>query len=476
MSFAMIMRKKMRFGNRGFITLFIIVFGSIFLIIIGGTLGFILTQHRAEKIKGEREKALQIAEAGINYYRWFLSHYPDDLTDGTGEPGPYEHEYYDPEGEAVGKFSLEISGVSQCDAITAVDITSTGWTYQEPDFTRKVRARYSRPSVAEFAYIINDNVWAGSDREIKGKYHSNGGIRMDGENDSLVTSAKETWNCTPSFGCDYPYEEKPGVFGEGEGQELGLWQFPVEPIDFTGITLDLAQMKTLAQSSGVYLPPVNQAYHVIFNSNGTFDVYKVTSIGSVYGYSIDEGWHWDYHVIQNETFLQNYSLPQDCGLIFVEDKLWLEGEVRGKVTIVAADLINPNSDPDIILNGNINYTTLDGSDGLLAIGENNVLIPLYSPDQMELRGIFMAQKGHFGRNHYPCSWYWPYCDREKLEMYGSVISNGRVGTKWSYYGDGFASGYRNRENTYDRKLMTDPPPLTPYSDDEYRFIKWEEVE
>lgn len=463
--------------NRGSITFLVLIFAGIMTTIFIGTTGFVFTQHRLQVKKAEMESAMEIAEAGLNYYRWFLAHYPDDLQDGTGGSGPYEHEYSDPEGGAIGKFSLDISGNTQCNTVTSIDITSTGWTYAEPTLERVLKARYSRPSVAEFAYIIDDNVWAGSDREIKGKYHSNGGIRMDGENDSLVTSAKETWNCTTSFGCNYPYEVKDGVFGSGEGSEL--WKFPEESIDFTGITLDLAQMKTAAQNYGVYLPPPADigypsgvGYHIVFVNNGTFDVYVITRLNRVRAYSSDLGWHWSYEDIRRESFYNNFPIPSDCGLIFVEDDLWVEGEVKGKTTIASANLITPSVDTNVWLEGNINYTTDDGTDGLLVIGENNVLIPLYSPDSMELSGIFMAQKGHFGRNHY---YYWPWYDRDKLEIKGSVVSKGRVGTKWSYGNGSFASGYRDRENTYDRKLMTSPPPMTPFSDDEFTFIKWEEI-
>lgn len=466
----------------GSITLLVVIFAGIMVMIFGGTVGFIFTQHRLQNKKADLSSALQISEAGLDYYKWFLSHYPDDLQDGTGAPGPYEHEYSDPEGAPIGKFSLAISGNSVCDSVSSIDIASTGWTYSSPDLKRTIKARYSRPSVAEYAYIIDDNVWAGGDRVIKGKYHSNGGIRMDGENDSLVTSAKETWNCTPSFGCASPYEVKPGVFGAGSGSEL--WKFPSELIDFTGLTLDFAKMKYAAQNSGgIYFPPPSEigypngrGYHVIFKSDGTFDVYVVTRLGRVYSYSSEEGWHWSYEVISRENFYNNYTIPSGCGLIFVEDDLWVEGEVKGKVTVASADLINPNVDTNVWLNGNITYTTTDGSDGLLVLGENNVRIPLYSPDQMSLRGIFMAQKGHFGRNLYTC-WYSPNDKRTSLKINGSIVSKGRVGTKWSYWywGCGYNwSGYDQRENSYDRKLMSAPPPMTPFTSDEYKFIDWNE--
>jgi len=467
-----IIKKK---TERGSVVLLVLVFTGVMTLLLGGTSNYVLTQHRAQLKKAELEFAVQIAEAGVDYYRWFLSHYPDDLQDDTGDVGPYEHEYSDPEGGAIGKFSLNITGNAQCGSIYSVDIESTGWTYNEPGIKRTVKARYARPSVAEYAYIIDDNVWAGSDRSIKGKYHSNGGIRMDGTNDSLVTSAQEIWNCTSSFGCDSPYEVKDGVFGSGSGS--ALWSYPAEEIDFTNLTLDLVQMKTQAQASGIYLPVSTDlnskglGYNVIFKDDGTFDVYIVTKLGRVRAYKSDKGWVWNYESIKKRVFYNNYAIPTDCSLVFVEDDLWVEGMVEGKTTIVSADLITPNVDTDVILNWNILYNDSDGSDGLLVVGENDVMIPLESPDAMELNGIFVAQKGSFGRDYYNTGW--PLYDRDFLKINGSIVSKGRVGTSWSC-GGSFCSGYRTRINSYDRKLMTDPPPMTPFSDDEYRFIKWEE--
>jgi hypothetical protein len=460
----------------GYITILAVVFSAVFVLILSSLTGFIFVQHRLQIAKENREQAIQIAEAGLDYYKWFLAHFPDDLQDGTGGPGPYEHEYSDPEGGAIGKFSLEINGNLNCGETSSVSINSTGWTYADPSLKREVFGKYARPSVAEYAYILNSSVWAGSDREIKGRYHSNGGIRMDGENQSTVTSAVEDWLCSESFGCDPP-ETKAGIFGSGGGFEL--WEFPVPPIDFVGLTVDLVNMKNRAVSDGVYLGSSGaQGYHIILKNDGTFDLYRVDNTSWVWSIHIDDlsTWQRDYHTITSETFLGNNTIPADCGLVFVEDKLWLEGEVKGKLTVASADVTNPNVDTDLILAGNINYTTTDGSDGLTAIGEHSVLIPVQSPDNMELRGIFIAQKGYFGRNLYP-RWYEPYDHRSTLEINGTIVSNGRVGTKWgcSVWAcrDGW-SGYNSRENSYDRKLATDPPPLTPYTSEEFKFVEWRE--
>jgi len=246
-------------------------------------------------------------------------------------------------------------------------------------------------------------------------------------------------------------------------------------------------MKTQAQNNGLYFGPVGgesnqRGYHVILRSDNTADVYRVTRTQYHWGLHIDDigaGWQRDYHTIDRETFIANYSIPADCALLFFEDKVWLEGQVSGKVTIAAADVSQPNYDPSVIINDDITYTTSDGTDGLTVIAENSVLVPLYAPDDLEIRGILIAQKGYFGRNLYGC-WYAPYDKRNSLTMNGTIVSNERVGTKWGYTSRPSCvnewSGFDTRINSYDRNLATDPPPLTPFVDDEYKFVEWREVE
>ena len=88
---------------------------------------------------------------------------------------------------------------------------------------------------------------------------------------------------------------------------------------------------------------------------------------------------------------------------------------------------------------------------------------------MELRGIYIAQKGHFGRNHYPLN------TKEKIEIYGSIVSNGRVGTQWTS-GSSVVSGYLKRENYIDSELIYSPPPFVPSTSPEFNILDWEEIE
>jgi Tfp pilus assembly protein PilX len=472
--------------TRGFLLVLVLVFGAIFFLIASAFIGYVVTQGSLVRAKHAKEQALNIAEAGLNYYRWYLAHYPGDTTNGTTTPGPYVHTYADPEGTTLGEFSLELASSTACGEVYAIDITSTGRSYDTPDVTRTIYGRYARPTVTEYAYIINANVWAGADRTIIGPYHSNGVIRMDGTNNSTVTSGQETWVCDGSMSCSPggTGSVKDGVYGNGPNDHL--WSFPSPPINFTGLTVDLSAMQTKAQTGGglYFAPSGNYGYRIRFNANGTITVYRVTNTTSYWGYTQASGWLQERHVISSQTTVGTYTIPTSCSVIFVEDKVWLEGVVNGKVTLAAADVDTPGTNPSIILHNNITYAT--ATSGLLAIGEQDVLVGLQVPDDMVLNGIFAAQNGRFGRNHYceSCndggsrglpSALDQYVFRDTLTVNGTIVSNAREGTKWTS-GSTYISGFNTRYNSYDRNLVANPPPLTPEVSDTYRFIEWREMD
>jgi hypothetical protein len=468
----------------------VLVFGSALFVVLSAAIGFSIGQSQVVTARVEIQRATDIAEAGLNYFRWQLAHFPDDTTGGTGLPGPYVRPYVDPEGGAIGEFSISVASSTYCGDVASIDVRSTGFTYAAPQYRRTVSARYVRPTVAEYAYIINSNVWAGASRTIIGPYHSNGGIRMDGTNLSTVSSGQTTWNCTSTFGCNTP-STTPGVFSSTANANRALFNFPSAPINFTGLVTDLAQMQNRAQTrGGIFIPPSGVfGYRVTFNSNGTITVRRVTSTTQVWGFNNDTDWQQERHVIaatsNTGAGAGTYTIPASCPLIFVEDKVWLDGVVNQKVTLAAADTDTAGLDHSIILNDNITYST--SSAGLLAIAEQDVLLGLNVPDNMTINGIMIARNGRYGRNHY-CSSAAPACPnntynlpsglanyrfRSTLTMNGTIVSNGRVGDQWSS-GGLWISGFGVRNNSYDRNLVESPPPLVPETSDVYVFRDWRE--
>lgn len=477
-------------GQGGYLVVLLLVFGAVFFTIFTAFMGFTITGSKISDAKMNSEQALQIAEAGLNYYKWFLAHHPDDIQNGTGEEGPYIVPFSDPEGDVIGEYSLEVDGNLACETVTSVDITSTGYTSKEPSIERRVYARYARPNVAEFSHIVNANVWAGPDRVIYGPYHSNGFVRMDGLNNSKVTSGQTSALChtldictaSPQFTGSYTSVN--GVFGNGAGSDL--WEWSVPPVSFTGVTVDLSDMKERATNSGgkYYAHSGNAGYYVLFNSNGTYTVKTVKS-------SKAKGNAWGHHknILNSATTVGTYTIPSTCGVLFFEDNVWIEGVVNGKVTVAAA-APNSTTDPRVVIVGNITYANDDS--GLLLIAEENINIGLNVPDNMTINGIFVAQKGKFHRPYYYVNnsdyadsdpdkiriqnSMSSYMKRNSLTTNGTIVSNGRVGTKWTCSGGVYCNGFEYRYDYYDRDLAIDPPPLTPKTSDNYQFIEWREEE
>ena len=134
--------------QKGIIISYVLVFGSIFLILLAALSGFILIQQRQSIQKIAWQESLEIAEAGINYYKWCLNN-------GVEADCQLQKTYYDSSGGVLGQFSLEIDSILNCGQITETTITSTGWTSIFPQIKRKVRVLYGRPSVAQYSYIFH---------------------------------------------------------------------------------------------------------------------------------------------------------------------------------------------------------------------------------------------------------------------------------------------------------------------------------
>ncbi len=445
----------------------VLVFAGIFLTIVTSFVVFVVTQSRLIDQKFQFEQSGHAAEAGLNYFKWYLAHYPSSTS--TSMTGVYR----DPEGSAIGEYRISVASTTYCGETASLQVTSEGSTYENPNVKRSITARYAQPTVAEYSFIINSNVWVGADQQIVGPYHTNGGVRMDGTNNSVVTSGQTDWSCTPNFGCN-PTTTRDGVFTTTANANPALFDFPSGSINFAGITVDLSTIQNRAQNSGglYFGPSGREGYHVIFLNDGQVEVRRVNSKQAE-----PNGFAWGFymHILNGTTLVGTYTIPTSCPVLFFEDQVWLEGTVRGKVTMAAADVDTAGVDPSILLNNNITYA--NATSGLLAIAEYDMTIPLVVPDNMVLNGLYIAQNGKFGRNSYntgsiPNAWD-AYVQRNSLTLNGTIVSNGRVGTKWVNTGTGaFISGFNNRYTTYDRNMMTAPPPYTPETSDVYEFSDW----
>ncbi len=458
-------------AEKGYITIIILItitISSIILFSFGALVG---TQYTISQRQTAVEQSLQIAEAGLNYYRWHLAHAPNDFTQGTGQPGPYITDFTDPQGGVTGQYSIEVTPPENGSYI--VTIQSTGWTLTNPQITRTITATYGRSSMAQYAFLHNSNIWLGSGLEIFGPVHSNGGIRNDAINHSLVTSSLDTYTCASDNGCS-PSVTQPAVWGSGG--DTNLWNFPQTPVDFNGISVNFAEMRTAAQSEGVYLGQSgNWGYRIIMLSDGTFNVYRVTNATNLRGYDNNTGGCQNlYQGISTQTLVGNYS-QADNPIIFAEDTVWLEGTITHPIQVVAARFPIATNNMDIWINDNITYSNMNGSVRAGIIAQNNIYFARNLPNNFVLHGALLAQNGRIMRHHYNVSGCSPSATaaiRNSLTIFGAVISAQKSYWNWNS-STTLQSGFQARNITYDANLRHAPPPYFPTTGD-YEFISWTE--
>lgn len=457
--------------KKGTVTPALLVITSAFLVVIYGLLMLLSLQLDYVQRRVASEEALNIAEAGVNYYRWHLAHAPEDFTSDLGI-----HQYKDPQGDVVGEYELEVLPPSQGSSV--VTIKSTGRSYANPGIERTIITAYGKQSFAKYAFLNNASAWYGDNITVHGDIHSNNGIRMDGTNTGLVTSAKEEYMCGSETGC-HPPTRRPGVWGSGGDQSL--WEYPVNYLDFDTVSFDFDSMRSSAQTEGLYLEESNRyGYHLVFNPDATVTISEIRRLDDYYGYlppgeglgnAGQGGCRRRYQKIISETSLGTYELTT-TPIIFAEDDLWVEGVVNGRVTVVAAGFPVQSSIKNIWINNNLTYAQYDGSNVLGLIAQNDIYFARDIPMNFRVDGALLAQKGRIVRHGY--LWWcggWGDTVKDKLTINGAMISFGK--SYWNYGGEPPDSGFIEREIFYDGNLLYAPPPYFPTTG-EYQFITWKE--
>lgn len=485
---------------RGIVLINVMVFSAVAISAVTFFITWASSSVKMAKSTFYKEQALQIAEAGIDYYRWHLAHSPSDFQDGTGTSGPYSHIFYDKDGNVLGHFILTI--IPPITGSTIVTIKSEGRVDAYPNIKRTIQTKLAIPSFAKFAIVADDVMRFGEGTEVFGPIHSNKGIRFDGVAHNLVTSAVSSYDDPDhsgnvEFGVHTHVNVGGGINSNFRSQEapptspvqsrtdvfITGRQFPVPPSDFTGITNDLSIIKTKAQSGGKYLAPSGQVgYHIVLKVDDTYDLYRVTNLyshsssycssTSSYG---DSTWGtWSIRTSNGETFVGNYANP-DNGLIFVEDNVWVDGQINtARITIAAGAFPdNVNTRKSIIVNKDLLYTNYDGTDVIGLIAQQDITVGMVSEDDLRIDAALMAVNGKAGRHYYSayCS---PYHLRSLLTLYGMIGSSKRYGFAWT--SGSIKTGYDVRTIIYDANLLYGPPTSFPLTSDKYSTISWDEIE
>lgn len=471
--------KTKKYNNRGSVLAYALIIVSITTIILVSILGYISSQLKFSFNRVEKEKAFQIAEAGIYYYRWYLAHETSGKTAQeintflqTGGPmgfSPAAVNYED-----IGQYQIEIE--QPVAGSTILNVESTGWSNKEPDLKRTVKVRFRRPSWSEYSVLADDFMRFGAGTNVFGKIHSNGGIRFDGVASNVVSSLLPTVD-DPDHGGGNEFgvhthnnpvdplpptavPERTDIFEAGR-------QFPVSEVSFNGAISDLNLMRTESQAGhGIYF---NDIYgrKITLRNDGKMDVCRVAVYGaSSYGISRyrrndDSG---NCNTCSGQCAPTTYDIPNN-GVIFIEDRnAWVEGTINGiKITIAVA---GATSDIYIGVN-NLRYTNYDGSDIIGLVAQRNISVILDSQDFLTIDAALLAQSGRVGRDYYIGNF------KNTITINGSIATNMRYGFSW-VCGGTYCSGYANRNLNFDNNLLYYPPPYFP-TGNEYAIDLWEEL-
>jgi len=513
--------------NKGDILLSVLIFAAIAVTITIGFVNWGASMLSSIRTLQTREQALQIAEAGIDYYRWHLAQSPTDYTDGTTTPAPYYHNFYDKNNNLIGAFSLTITPPPN--GSTKVIITSTGTTTANPTLARKIQAILAEPSLAQYAVVANNYMRFGSGTVVNGPVASNRGIHFDGVANNIVSSAVSTdtdpdydtgqslatnianGNCTQvSYGVHTcvttadPTPPTPIHFPPNDHSTdvfLAGRQFPVPAFPFSGLSVNLNNLHTIADNNvnggacttanGPCWKNVSSAgyygYYIHLNTNNTYDIYKVTNLMSApNGCTTDNSVQWDtWSYTSLSPKIGTYVIPT-AGVIFVEDNLWIDGTNVGqststRVTIAAAATIG-QSDPTkysaITINNNLTYAVHDGSSVIGLIAQGNINVGLMSPDSLQIDSALVAELGRVGRYYYSNSCQSSYA-RTSLTLNGMIATDFRYGFAYTGSNPGcsnVSSGYCTRTINYDSNLYYSPPPNFPLASTQYQTVSWKQIQ
>lgn len=475
----------------------------------------------------ERQQAFNIAEAGINYYLWHLSHNPTDYKDGQSTPatpdptlgyGPYVHDYVDNNAVNEGTFTLWIK--PQSSSSTLATVRSIGQV-KGTNTIRTVEAQLGEPSFASYAVDDDSALWFGADETADGPIHSNQGIRMDGPNTDTVSASNSTYVPSTQLGGDGRTSE-PGVWcslsvasPNCATRNKSSWTYPSPTIDFNQVSSSLCSMKKTAFAAdsatssldntsnpcnqipttrtAAYLPErstsfsLSRGYLINLNSNGTYDLYYVngeTDTNSTYSTALT-----------TQAVATGIAVPSS-GVIFAEDNVWVRTNPTfdGRVTIASGRLATSNN-TDIVIADDLDYARKDGSDAIGLVTEGDVLVAPYAPPAsgsftFEVDAAILSENGSV---EYPltyrsrsssCTRGWVN-SAQQLLFYGSIsnrqtwtwnwlVGNNSCGNAARDPVNGYISGIENTTTQYDYNLLYDPPPSYPLTSG-FNILSWREV-
>ncbi len=475
-----------------------------------------------------QQKALNIAESGINYYLWHMAHNGQDYRDGQSTPadpdpnlgyGPYKHNYVGSDGKKQGTFTLWVKPESK--GSTVVTVRSIGQVGSDSQNRRVIEAKLGAASFASYGLVADTEFWFGRNETANGPVFSNQGVHMDGKNTDTVGSANARYRPDSRYGGDGRMHN--GVWCDSsvtspvdcDSRDKSSWHYPMPSVDFNNVASSLCNIKKVAfredqSTAGIadqsnacqqtpstrtagYLPRLSRwwqatrGYLIELNPDGSYNLSKVTG-------EYDRAGSYS-SALSTRTIGSNIAIPAS-GVIYAEDNVWVRTnpDFHGRATIAAGRLGSNYYKADINIADDVRYSTKDGQDAIGLVAEGNVIIKPYAPPNsssfnFEVDAATLAQNGsvtwpeEYRSNPWLCTRGWVN-PSQTFTFYGSVAT--RQDWTWNYQsgwcGDAkydpssgyYISGIEHTNTQYDYNLLYAPPPSYPVTG-HYQVLSWREV-
>ncbi|MFZ2048731.1 MAG: hypothetical protein WAV25_00275 [Minisyncoccia bacterium] len=247
---------------KGYFLIQVLVFGAVAMIVISGLISFSLANSKLSRRSVNSQQAFQIAEAGIEYYRWHLSHAPGDFKDGTNSTGPYVKNFYDKDNNLLGTYTLTITPAAGGGSVT---IKSVGTSNADPNAKRIIVSKISTGTGVTFHYGVQSGIGGfimGGNSTVNGNVYSNGDI-IGGNGSSITGNANAVGTITNVT----TGTSQTGVLP----QDMPVTQAEIDGWKLDAATTTFVGNKTISGSNN-NLGPMKIQGNLIINGNATLTV------------------------------------------------------------------------------------------------------------------------------------------------------------------------------------------------------------
>lgn len=198
-------KNKIKVRN-GTVLAYMLIIMTIVSILLVSILQYVTSQMRYGFYNYDKEEAFQIAESGMNFYKWYLAKEmetrttPQDILDywnGTPIGTDYDCDEADAyivdyeSGDIRGKYCIEVDPPDEWS--TVFTVRSVGWTDANPNAKRTVQARFRRPSFSEYMLVGDKQFVLNDQAVVHGRLHSNEGVHFNGVAYNTVSSEQDTY-------------------------------------------------------------------------------------------------------------------------------------------------------------------------------------------------------------------------------------------------------------------------------------------